>query len=39
MTLTYDLFEVVSQIWSVDTSWDGGVVHIFLGHFDLDIDF
>ena len=27
-------------IWgSVDSSWDGGVVHTILGHFDLDIDF
>ena len=28
-----------SQIWGVDFSWDGGVVHTILGHFDLDIDF
>ena len=28
-----------SQIWCVDSSWDGGVVHTILGHFDLDIDF
>ena len=28
-----------SQIWCVDSSWDGGVVHTTLGHFDLDIDF
>ena len=28
-----------SQIWGVDSSWDGGVVHTILGHFDLDIDF
>ena len=28
-----------SQIWCVDSSWDDGVVHTTLGHFDLDIDF
>ena len=28
-----------SQIWCVDSSWDGGVVHTILGHFDIDIDF
>ena len=28
-----------SQIWGVNSSWDGGVVHTILGHFDLDIDF
>ena len=28
-----------SQIPGVDFSWDGGVVHTILGHFDLDIDF
>ena len=28
-----------SQIWCVDFSWDDGVAHTFLGHFDLDIDF
>ena len=28
-----------SQIWCVDSSWDGGVVHTILGHFDLDIDY
>ena len=28
-----------SHIWCVDSSWDGGVVHIILGNFDLDIDF
>ena len=28
-----------SHIWCVDSSWDGGVVHTILGHFDLDIDF
>ena len=28
-----------SQIWCVDSSWDGGVVPTILGHFDLDIDF
>ena len=28
-----------SQIWCVNSSWDGGVVHTILGHFDLDIDF
>ena len=28
-----------SQIWYVDSSWDGGVVHTVLGHFYLDIDF
>ena len=27
------------QIRCVDSSWDGGVVHTILGHFDLDIDF
>ena len=27
------------QIWCVDSSLDGGVVHTILGHFDLDIDF
>ena len=31
------LFEV--GIWCVDSSWDGGVVHTILGHFDLYIDF
>ena len=25
--------------WFFDSSWDGGVVHTILGHFDLDIDF
>ena len=24
-----------SQIWCVDFSWGGGVVHTILGHFDL----
>ena len=28
-----------SQIWDGDSSWDGGVVHTILSHFDLDIDF
>ena len=28
-----------SQIWCVDFSWDGGVLHTVLGHLDLDIDF
>ena len=28
-----------SQIWCVDSSWDGGIVHTILGNFDLDIDF
>ena len=28
-----------SQIWFVDSSWDGRVVHTISGHFDLDIDF
>ena len=28
-----------SQIWGVDSSWDGGVLHTILSHFDLDIDF
>ena len=28
-----------SQIWCVDSSWDGGVMHTILGHFDLNIDF
>ena len=28
-----------SQIWGGDSSWDGGVVHTILCHFDLDIDF
>ena len=36
--LPYYLMEE-SQIWYVDSSWDGGVVHTILGHFDLDIDF
>ena len=27
------------SILCVDSSWDGGVVNTFLGHFDLDIDF
>ena len=28
-----------SQIWRVDSSWDGGVVQTIWGHFDLDIGF
>ena len=28
-----------SQIWCVDSSWDGGAVTTILGHFDIDIDF
>ena len=28
-----------SQIFGGDSSWDGGVVHTILSHFDLDIDF
>ena len=32
------LFDV-SQIWGGNSSWDGGVVHTILSHFDLDIDF
>ena len=28
-----------SEIWCVEFSWNGGVVHTILGHFDLDIDF
>ena len=28
-----------SQIWCIDSSVDGGVVHSILDHFDLDIDF
>ena len=28
-----------SQVWYVDFSWDDGVVHTILGHFDPDIDF
>ena len=25
-----------SQIWCVDSSWDGGVVHTIVGHFYID---
>ena len=32
-------FGYESKIWCVDFSWDGGVLHTILGHFDLDIDF
>ena len=32
-------FDVGYQIWGGDSSWDGGVVHTILSHFDLDIDF
>ena len=28
-----------SKIRCVDSSWDSGVVHTILGHFDLNIDF
>ena len=28
-----------SQIWCVDFSWDGGVLHITLVYFEFDIDF
>ena len=35
--LYYLMYE--SQIWCVDSSWDGGVVHTILCHFDFDIDF
>ena len=28
-----------SQIWGVDFSWNGGMVHTIMSHFDLDIDF
>ena len=49
MILTYDLVSriIVSgayllyysmDFWGVDSSWDGGVVHTILGHFDLDFD-
>ena len=33
------LFDVGIPNWCVDSSWDGGVVHTILGHFDLNIDF
>ena len=33
------IFDAGSQIWCVDFSWDGGVVHTILDHFYLDIDF
>ena len=33
--LYYLMYE--SQIWCFDSSWDGGVVNIILGHFDKDI--
>ena len=32
-------FREKSQIWCVDSSWNGGVGHTILSHFDLDIDF
>ena len=35
--LYYLMYE--SQIWCVDSYWDGGVVHTILGHFYLNIDF
>ena len=37
----YLLYYLMSefQIWFVDSSWDGGVVHTILDDFDLDIDF
>ena len=28
-----------SQIWYLDSTWDGRVVYSILGHFDFDIDF
>ena len=34
--LVYNLRQK-SQIWRVDSSWDGRVVHTIWGHFDLDI--
>ena len=33
------LFDEESQIWGGDSSWDGGVVHTILSHFDFDIYF
>ena len=33
------LFDVGIPIWGGDSSWDAGVVHTILSHFDLDIDF
>ena len=41
MSGAYNLYHLMLefQIWCVDSSWDGGVVHTILGQFDLDIDF
>ena len=33
------LFDVGIPNWVGDSSWDGGVMHTILSHFDLDIDF
>ena len=47
MTMIYDIVSrlIVSgayllyYFFCVDLSWDGGVVHTILGHFDLGVDF